>query len=115
MDEKMVDFQSLEAFTGGDKDLMIIHISTFLDFAPAQLEQIKSMVRDKNWPETRNTAHKLKPKLTYMGIKSVIPLVETIESSAENETNLDQLPGLVAEVESKVQLAIEELKNFMNG
>ena len=111
----VVDFASLETFTGNDKNLMKIHISTFLHFAPAQVQKLKEKLQEQNWTELGEIAHKLKPKCSYMGIKAAETLLKVIETNAKEQKELETLPGLTAEAESVIQAAIAELKAFANS
>lgn len=112
---QVVDFSSLNAFTGGDKDLIAIHIKTFLEFAPAQVESLRQAVDQKQWTEAKDVAHKLKPKLTYMGIKPLVPIVISIEEFAGQEKELDSLPFMVNEVEKVMEQASDELRAFLRN
>ena len=112
MDKPIVDFSSLKAFTGGDIELMSLHIDTFLEFAPAKLEALKRSLSEQNWSNLKNAAHKLKPMLSYMGVKSIVTIVYNIEILAEEERDLQKLPELLAQVEITMNQAIVELKKF---
>lgn len=111
----VVDFSTLETFTGSDKNLMKIHINTFLQFAPSQVQKLKEKVQEQNWVELGELAHKLKPKCGYMGIKTAETLLKTIETNAKEQKDLESLPDLVAQSESVIVNAIAELKAFANS
>ena len=108
----VVDFTSLNAFSGGDKDLMAIHINTFLEFAPAQVNLVHTLTKEQKWGEVKDIAHKLKPKISYMGIKSLTPVIEEVESLAGEERELDKIPLLLEEIVSVSNQAFDELKSF---
>ena len=113
--DQIVDLTSLETLSGNDSGLMKMHINTFLQFAPDQVEMLKVKLKDEDWVEVRNVAHKLKPKLAYMGIKSLTPIIATIELYAEEEKRLDEIPELVSKVVSTCDLAFEELNHFVKS
>lgn len=111
----IVDFSALSGFTGNDKNLMKMHISTFLQFAPSQLQKLRQKLEEKNWMDVGNEAHKLKPKCSYMGIRDAESLFKTIELNAKEQVELEKLPELVSTAESVINQAIEELKAFVNS
>lgn len=110
-----VDFATLREFTGNDKNLMKIHINTFLQFAPTQLQKMRQKLNEQNWPELGNEAHKLKPKCAYMGIRDAESLFKTIELNAKEQKEIEKLSELVATAEATINRAIEELKAFVNS
>jgi len=111
----VIDFDSLSAFTGGDRNLMKIHINTFLQFAPAQVQKLRQKLSEQNWVALGDEAHKLKPKCAYMGIRGAETLFKTIELNAKEQKELDKLPELVADAETVLARALEELKAFANS
>ena len=113
--KSVVDFGTLETFTGNDKNLMKIHINTFLQFAPGQVQKLKEKLQEQNWAELGEIAHKLKPKCGYMGIKTAETLLKTIETNAKEQKELEKLPDLTAQAESVIQSAIAELRAFANS
>lgn len=115
MGNSVVDFSALETFTGNDKNLMKIHINTFLQFAPGQVQKLKEKLQEQNWSELGDVAHKLKPKCAYMGIKPAEAIVKTIETNAKEQKDVEQLPQLVTQAEGIINDAIAELKAFVNS
>ncbi|MDZ4847572.1 MAG: Hpt domain-containing protein [Chitinophagales bacterium] len=113
--KQVVDFSTLKEFTGNDENLMKIHINTFIQFAPAQLQKLRQKLNEQNWIDLGNEAHKLKPKCTYMGIKEAESLFKTIELNAKEQKDLEKLPELVAIAENTINQAIAELKAFVNS
>ena len=111
--EKLVDLNVLNTFTGNDKELIKLHVGTFLEFAPAQVDSLQEHLRNKEWMQLKNTAHKLKPKLSYMGIKSLVPDIQMIEDYGGEEKNLDHMDALVNKVADNCRLAFEELKALL--
>src|SRR5687767_11797276 len=113
--KSVVDFGTLETFTGNDKNLMKIHINTFLQFAPAQVQKLKEKLQEQSWMELGEIAHKLKPKCGYMGIKQAEDILKTIEANAKEQKDLEKLPELATNAESIIHDAIAELKAFANS
>ena len=109
----LVDVELIKNFTGGDESLMQLHIHTFLEYAPRQVEQFRKHLSESRWQDLSNMAHQLRPKLAYMGIRSILPAIETIEYSARDEKELDRLPELVSAVTTAIEEAMRELKEMV--
>ncbi len=108
--ESLIDLDYLEQLSEGDDDFTISMLSYFLDNTPGVINDMKEFYKDKDWKSLRNVAHKFKPQLTFMGIKSVFNEVETIEQNSANETRTDDIPELINIVEGVCVDAMEEIK-----
>lgn len=108
--ESLIDLDYLDQLSEGDDDFTISMLSYFLENTPGVLNDMKQFYQDKDWKSLRNVAHKFKPQLTFMGIKSVFNEVETIEQNSANEVNTDDIPELLKKVEAVCVDAMEEIK-----
>lgn len=111
----VTDLSFLKNFTGGDNEKVKKYVSMFLSRAPEQLTAIKSDLASADYSSLKVNAHSLKPQLGYMGIKSLETDIKNIEHFAESGTNTEQLPALVANVETTLQQAFQELTAFVNN
>jgi HPt (histidine-containing phosphotransfer) domain-containing protein len=98
-----VDLTFLEQFANGDKAKMAKYISIFLRSAPAMLNTIEAKFAENDLPGLRTAAHSLKPQITYMGIREMETVVKRIEHIAGENSNIEQLPTLVAELKVGVE------------
>jgi PAS domain S-box-containing protein len=108
--ESLIDLDYLEQLSEGDDDFSISMLSYFLDNTPIVMQEMRDFFEAKDWKALRNVAHKFKPQLTFMGIKSVFQDVENIEQLSANVTQTDRIPVLIDKVDSVCKKAIEELK-----
>jgi PAS domain S-box-containing protein len=108
--EPLIDLDYLEQLSEGDDDFSISMLSYFLDNTPVVMQEMRDFFEAKDWKALRNVAHKFKPQLTFMGIKSVFQDVENIEQSAAKVTQTDHIPVLIDKVDSVCKKAMEELK-----
>ncbi len=109
-DESLIDLDYLEQLSEGDDDFTISMLSYFLENTPGVINDLKQFHKDKDWKSLRNVAHKFKPQLTFMGIKSVFNEVETIEQNAANVVKTDDIPVLIKTVEEVCNKAMEEIR-----
>ena len=111
----VTDLTFLKNFTGGDNEKVKKYVSMFLSRAPEQLKAINNDLASADHSSLRVDAHSLKPQLAYMGISSLEQDILNIEKFAESGTNLDQLPGLVKNLNDTLQQAFQELTAFINN
>lgn len=109
--QPLIDLEYLNQLSEGDDDFTISMLSYFLDNTPTVFREMKQFYDEKDWKNLRNVAHKFKPQLTFMGIKSIFNEVETIEQAAASVTNTGNIPGLI-EISEKVSIAaMDEIKH----
>lgn len=106
----LIDLEYLEQLSEGDDDFTISMLSYFLENTPGVIQDMKQMYKDSNWKNLRNVAHKFKPQLTFMGVKSIFQDVENIEQSASKVTNTQQIPALIEKAEQVCNRAMEEIR-----
>ncbi|TVQ89565.1 MAG: PAS domain-containing hybrid sensor histidine kinase/response regulator [Bacteroidetes bacterium] len=108
--ESLIDLEYLEQLSEGDDDFTISMLSYFIDNTPGVIEEMKKFYKEKEWDSLRNAAHKFKPQLTFMGIKSVFQDVENIEQFAAQRRNTDNIPQLIDKTAEVCMSAITEIK-----
>lgn len=109
-DNSLIDLEYLEQLSEGDNDFTISMLSYFIDNTPGIISEMKQYYREKDYKALRNVAHKFKPQLTFMGIKSIFQDVENIEQYAGTVTNTEAIPGLIERTEEVCSKAMVEIK-----
>jgi PAS domain S-box-containing protein len=107
--EKVTDLSYLNDASAGNKNFISEMIHIFLEQTPGFINHLKKTCAEKNWVEFRKTMHKIKPTIIMMGIHSLANDIPRIENSVKKETNLEEVPSLVAKMESICGLAYAEL------
>ncbi|MFW6352379.1 MAG: Hpt domain-containing protein, partial [Bacteroidota bacterium] len=106
----LIDLDYLEQLSEGDDDFTISMLSYFIDNTPSVIQEMKDFYKEKNWKALRNVAHKFKPQLTFMGIKSIFNDVENIEQNAAHVKNTDEIPQMIEKTETVAMKALEEIQ-----
>jgi len=106
----LIDLDYLNQLSEGDDDFSISMLSYFLDNTPSVLSDLNQFYKEKDWKSLRNVAHKFKPQLTFMGIKSVFNEVENIEQFSASGNNTDQIPALIEKTERVCNEAMLEIR-----
>ncbi|WP_156180417.1 response regulator [Rufibacter radiotolerans] len=113
-EELQVDLSYLQDFANGNRDFMMDILTLFMNQTPGLIQELARAIGLSNWAETRTIAHKIKPSLSLVGIKQLEELNATIEQSALNQTNLEQLPALVQKMTTLFHQSVIALKEEVN-
>lgn len=106
-----IDLSYLENITGGDNEVMIEMINLLLTETPKYLDSIKKAQEEKNWPQLRSEAHKVKPMFLYVGLTELNQICRDLEDNAKNETDLESNAELITRLENGFNDIIDDLKD----
>lgn len=95
-----LDLSYLSTVSNGSTEFMIDIISLFLTQIPEYFEKLDQYIENKNWAAVAEIAHKIKPSLTFMGVKSTMADMGEIEKNARDLENLDSIPVLFIPLKS---------------
>ncbi|HEY8400516.1 MAG TPA: ATP-binding protein [Cytophagaceae bacterium] len=114
--DKITDLSYLIEASAGNNKFISEMINVFLGQTPEYLNSLQQYCDKQDWIEFRKIMHKVKPTISMMGIKSLAPVIENIETFTKKEFNQDQVPGLLQQVITACEKAYielhEELKNL---
>jgi len=109
-----IDLVYLKQVSGNNTEFIMQMIEMFLKNTPVALEEMNEKFKQQNWEELRNIAHKIKSTYTYVGLSDVQKLLAEIEQYSTSKTNLEKLPHLMEEVESKSKEAFKALEEELD-
>lgn len=107
---KHTDLAYLKELANGSNQFMNEMITLFITQTPEALDNIEKHFQNKDWKLLRSVVHKMKPSISFVGLKEIEADVLTMEELAANETGLEQLPALIANVKNVCKEAIAELE-----
>lgn len=110
---KVTDLSYLKMISENDKHFMRDIIQVFIKNTPAAIVAFKTSLASKDWATLASAAHKLKPSINIIGIKSLKETIQTIEDYAKNERCLDELPKMISYLDETCLMAIAELQNTL--
>ncbi|KAA3438574.1 response regulator [Rufibacter hautae] len=105
-----IDLSYLENFANGNVEFMRDILQLFIEQTPHLVQELTRAVSLSKWTETRTLTHKIKPSIALVGIQELEELNNTIEQSALNRTNTEQIPALVQQMVLLVNRSIQQLK-----
>jgi signal transduction histidine kinase/CheY-like chemotaxis protein len=107
---KYVDLEHLQELTKDNKERILKYINIFLQNLPDELEILKQHALNKDYKSIRESIHKIKGIVAYMGIKSLSRLFSSTEYAKLEQLNDNEMKLYFAEIEQTCNKAIEELK-----
>ena len=107
---KYVDLEHLQELTKDNKDRILKYINIFLQNLPDELEILKHHALTKDYKSIRESIHKIKGIVAYMGIKSLSRLFSSAEYANLEQLNDNEMKLFFAEIEQTCSKAIDELK-----
>ncbi|MDF2437145.1 MAG: Hpt protein [Bacteroidota bacterium] len=107
---KYIDLEYLKQISNGSNEFVYQMITVFIEEIPLELANIDKFLQAKDWKSLRATAHKMKPSYSFMGVKELEVLVNTLEEKCSAETDLELMPGLVERIKSITAEVVKELE-----
>ena len=108
--DTVTDIEYLRKVCHDDKGFMKEMIEVFLKSIPEALEEIKISLAQNAFANVGQLAHKIKPSITFMGLKKAIPLVKNLEIKADEGAGHKELKLIFEELNDLCIRACEELK-----
>ena len=107
---RLYDLSIVQSVSGGDKAFIKKMILLFMDTVPANVTELSNALKAEHWEQVGKMPHKLKSTVDSMGIKSIHGDIRVVESNAKQQTNLSEVPAIIAKIEKTIADCIEQLK-----
>ena len=107
---KHIDLEYLKQISNGSNEFIFQMITVFMEEIPGELANIEKYMKSSDWKNLRATAHKMKPSYSFMGVKELESMVNSLEEYSGTETNLDKIPDLVEKITSVTSEVVKELE-----
>jgi signal transduction histidine kinase/DNA-binding response OmpR family regulator len=107
---KTIDLEHLQELTKDNKDRILKYITIFLSNLPDELDILKKHAELRDYKSIKESLHKIKGIVAYMGIKSLTRLFSSMEYINLEELTDENLKKFFNEIEETCYKAIDELK-----
>ena len=108
--EKIVDLSYLIEVSKGNKTFVKEMVNLFLSENPEEIKSLENGIRNKNYELVKDTAHKLRSTIPFLGLDKVIEKeVVQIETLAASKTGMEEIEKLFVAVKEACQKACIEL------
>jgi PAS domain S-box-containing protein len=108
---KLYDLTMVQSVSGGDEGFIRKMVTLFIDTVPQNMQDLKQALQEENWELVGKTAHKLKSTIDSMGIKSIRQEIRTVETNARQKQFLQEIPALIATIDSVIGECIVQLQD----
>lgn len=111
--EQIISLDYLIESTDNNSKLIKEIVNIFLKQTPEFLLELETSSASGNWQEVKNTAHKMKPTVSYVGVSSIESIIKNIEDYSEKRSNLDEIPLLIEQLKTSCETAFIQLKEVL--
>lgn len=106
---KFIDLTYLYDMSDGDDQFIVEIIRIFTSQIPDELDKLNFAIERQEWSAVHHIVHKMKSSVNHVGVKSIIPVIQQIETCTQNLENLNSIKSLYLEIKTACLAAIEEL------
>ena len=107
---KLYDLTMIETISGGDQGFIKNMVQLFIDTMPQGVLELQQALQQENWEMVGKHAHKMKSTIDSMGIVLLHDDIRAVEAGGKTKTNIEQLPGLIANVSTIVSQCVDQIK-----
>lgn len=112
--EKLYDLTLVNQVAKGNAALLERLCLAFIDSATECMAELRQAISKNDCTGIYRAAHKLKSTIDTMSVEEAVPLVKLIENNARLETDVDQIPGLIAAAGIAIDKTIIQMKADFN-
>jgi len=106
---RLYDLSMVKSVSGGDDEFIKKMVALFIETVPQNVGELNKALKNEDWDQVSKIAHKLKSTVDSMGIVSLKTDIRTVETNAKQKESLQQLPSLIAKIETVVNECVVQL------
>ena len=111
----LFNLNELKRIAKNDSGFMQKILNTFIDNSKQGVQDMQTFVKEKNWKQIGETAHRLLPSYRHLEVKSVISDLVEIKSKTIINPSYREVPKLVKKVSTEISFLISELKKELRN
>jgi len=112
--EKLYDLRQLEDILDGNSEFLVSLAGIYLTTIPSNSKEMIQATTEENWHMVSKLAHKIKPTIDSMNIKSISSDIRTLELNAKNQVNTHTLGTIAVKVDMVINTVAQQLKYEFN-
>lgn len=110
---KIIDLSYLNEISGGDSNFIKEMLELYVNTTAVEAQLYHELLNQKNYEGISHLAHKMKAPIQMLGANELFNLIRSLEKYGKEGNNIDQMPGIISEVQKQVDLSIEEIKELL--
>ncbi|MFP4024030.1 MAG: ATP-binding protein [Thiohalospira sp.] len=111
---KKYDLSDLVKMANGEKAFINSMLSIFIDNTESTIHLFKKYLKDENWEEIGETAHKILPSYNHLKINDVVHKLNEIKELTLINPNYKEVPELTQSTIHLMEKILEDLREEMN-
>jgi CheY-like chemotaxis protein len=111
----VINMEYLRSLSNGDKSFERNMIKAFSKQVPAELEELRVAIEEKNYQKTGAIAHNMKSTVSYLGLHQLTPMLQQIEAESENKNGFTRILENFALVHATCQVALKEAEELISA
>ncbi len=109
--DSVIDLQYLLRRSKSDSEKMIELLTIYIEQTPSITKAMMQSLKDKDWEALAAAVHKLIPSIPIIGIgDTYVAIAKTVQEYASTKQKLNEIPGLVLQLEHVFARAGKELE-----
>lgn len=112
---KLYDLSLLENISKGKPEMMIEMLETFVARTDEELMQLKQCCLLKDWENSRKIVHKMKPSISYLGMKEIENKITNVQRIVKEEKNYENLDREIEYIEKLLKKSFSMLNNEIDN
>lgn len=109
----IINLDYLKEISGGDQGFIKEMLDLFVNSTATEADQFDALLESGNYTAIGHLAHKMKAPIQMLGANNLFLLIRDLEKFGKEQSNLDKLPGMIAEVKVQIGFAIEEINALL--
>ena len=105
-----INLDYMDMMSDGDVEMKKVMIDMLLDELPTELDKMAQLTQGAEWGELGSVSHNMKSTLSFVGNDVMTESNKNIELYAKDRQHLDQIPVLMANLQSLAPKALDELR-----
>jgi|AntAceMinimDraft_17_1070374.scaffolds.fasta_scaffold00905_2 hypothetical protein len=105
------NFEKLDTYVGGNKEVKIKLIEIFHRTAPELLKSINDSYQKNDLKNMSFFAHKLKSSIDIFNINDLKTDIRNLEKFGKEEINLDKIPALLEKLNKIIPKVVEQISS----
>jgi HPt (histidine-containing phosphotransfer) domain-containing protein len=112
-EELLYDLSVLKGISKDNQQTIQKMLAVFVEKATEEMGQIQIASNEQNWQHLAAVAHKMKPALAYLGMKTLENKINEIQINARNKNEIEKMPFMIQGAEQLLKKIIVQLKKEM--
>jgi hypothetical protein len=108
--QKLYDLSLIKNISKGKPDMMVKMLETFLSRTDEEIKLLKLYCNEHNWENARKMVHKMKPSISYLGMKEIESKISNVQRIVKEERNYENLDRELEYIEKLLNRSFTMIK-----